>query len=378
MKIFHTADVHVGMSFKIQSRAYDDELRDTLVAERIEVVQRMVEMANDQGCDLFVVAGDLFDLKTVPKGQVQKTAKALNEFSGPVVVLPGNHDHYQEDGDNLWSVFISELNSGKCVLDSNSPVELHELGVEAVIYPGVCHSRHSKENAIGWISQVELGDTNNVRIGVAHGNLVGYSYDENGEYYSMTEQELNSLGMDVWLLGHIHVRLPKAESGNGERIFYPAIPEPASFRCDHEGFAWIIEIDDEKNISYTSHQTGRFRFHAPAPFTVNNATDFDKIRTYMGDKDPEKDLVRFSLEGRLTGELYAELPVFEQELTKSAKYLQMKFDDVRREIGKKDIDENFIEDSFPHKLLNRLLADDANPLALQLAYEKAMSLKEGV
>ena len=375
MKIFHTADVHVGLTFKSQSRAYDDELRDMLVAERIEVIERMVEMANDQSCNLFVVAGDLFDRQTVPKGQVQKTAKALNEFAGPVVVLPGNHDYYQEEGDNLWSVFIGELNSGS-VLTSNSPVELHDFGVEAVIYPGVCHSRHSKENAIGWISQEELGDTSDVRIGVAHGNLVGHSYDENGEYYSMTEQELNSLGMDVWLLGHIHVRLPKEQSGSRERIFYPAIPEPASFRCDHEGFAWIIEIDDEKNISYTSHQTGRFRFHAPSHFTVNNETDFDKIRAYMRDKDPGKDLVRFSLEGRLTGELYEELPAFQKELAERARYLQMKFDDVRREIGQKEIDEHFIEDSFPHKLLSRLSADDETALALQLAYEKARSLKE--
>ncbi len=66
---------------------------------RLDVVTRMVDIANRQACQLFVIAGDLFENVRVPKAKVRETAAALKQFQGLVLVLPGNHDCIQEADD---------------------------------------------------------------------------------------------------------------------------------------------------------------------------------------------------------------------------------------------------------------------------------------
>ncbi|OHB79632.1 MAG: hypothetical protein A2W31_02150 [Planctomycetes bacterium RBG_16_64_10] len=58
LRIFHTADVHIGLKFM---RGYPDAIRDKLLDARLETLARLVDIANEQQCHLFVVAGDLFN-----------------------------------------------------------------------------------------------------------------------------------------------------------------------------------------------------------------------------------------------------------------------------------------------------------------------------
>ncbi|HHY04266.1 MAG TPA: DNA repair exonuclease, partial [Thermoanaerobacterales bacterium] len=55
LKIFHTADLHIGMKFN----SYPEGIRDSLIESRFDVIDKMVQMANDEQCNLFVVSGDL-------------------------------------------------------------------------------------------------------------------------------------------------------------------------------------------------------------------------------------------------------------------------------------------------------------------------------
>ena len=64
VRIFHTADIHVGLKFL---RGYSEALQKSLVDERIAVLSKMAKLANQNNCDLFVIAGDLFDTVRVPK-----------------------------------------------------------------------------------------------------------------------------------------------------------------------------------------------------------------------------------------------------------------------------------------------------------------------
>ena len=58
LKIFHTADLHIGLKF---TRGYETDVRSSLINARFEVLRNMIGLANDHACDLFVIAGDLFD-----------------------------------------------------------------------------------------------------------------------------------------------------------------------------------------------------------------------------------------------------------------------------------------------------------------------------
>src|SRR5690554_7109034 len=100
IKIFHTADLHLGMRF-----AGYPEIQNELINARYETLEKMVAIANKEESDLFVIAGDLFDRVTVKAKEISRTVKILNEFNGElVIVLPGNHDYYTSDS-SLWENF---------------------------------------------------------------------------------------------------------------------------------------------------------------------------------------------------------------------------------------------------------------------------------
>ena len=95
LKIFCTSDLHLGMKFA----NYPDNIRESLVEARFKTLENLVEKANSEKCDLFAVAGDLFDRISVAKGDIARAAQTLGEFQGQLVtVLPGNHDYIEQIG----------------------------------------------------------------------------------------------------------------------------------------------------------------------------------------------------------------------------------------------------------------------------------------
>ena len=55
LRIFITGDNHIGLKYA------NHEESGQLVEERISAFAPMVEKANQEQCDLFVITGDLFD-----------------------------------------------------------------------------------------------------------------------------------------------------------------------------------------------------------------------------------------------------------------------------------------------------------------------------
>ena len=113
VRVFHTSDVHVGLPF---ASCPDQEVGDALRQARIDVVTRMVATANEEECDLFVVAGDLFENRRVKKAAIRATAEAIAGFDGLAVVLPGNHDFYEGDDDKFWRGFVNALGENHLLL----------------------------------------------------------------------------------------------------------------------------------------------------------------------------------------------------------------------------------------------------------------------
>lgn len=373
IKMFHTADVHVGLKF---TRGYAESLQQSLIAERIAVVSRMADLANQEGCQLFVVAGDLFDNLRVSKTLLRETAEALNRFEGLVAILPGNHDYAQEADDPVWPVFEDSLGERHLILRQRKPYDLEPWDLPAVLYPGVCHSKHSKENAIGWVNEAIEGDTSGkARIGIAHGSLSGLSPDFNGDYFPMTPAELEAVGVDVWLLGHTHIRYPNADAGCNARIFYPATPEPDGFRCDHPGYALVISVEADGHVEFKSVTTGKFHFHEIVESDVESASDLDRVERRISEFRGGQHLVKLKLQGRLDGESFTELAAFIERLEDCVEHLEVDQDELLKAVRQADIDAEFTEGSFPHRLLSELARSDEDQFALQLAYDLVKEAK---
>ena len=135
IKIFHTADLHLGMKF-----AGYPAIQNELINARYETLEKMVEIANREKCELFVIAGDLFDRVTMKPAEIKRAVTILNEFSGDMVlVLPGNHDFYTGDS-SLWKEFSKYAGDRVLVLNELKVYDLREHHLDAAIFPGTCGS----------------------------------------------------------------------------------------------------------------------------------------------------------------------------------------------------------------------------------------------
>jgi DNA repair exonuclease SbcCD nuclease subunit len=103
MKIYHTADIHLGRR-RLDGRLPDD---DIVAAFRYIALEAIREKA-----DIFLLAGDLFDRPQVDPPhlrQAQDVLRLLKDAGIPVIAIEGNHDKQFVNSDApTWVTFLAE------------------------------------------------------------------------------------------------------------------------------------------------------------------------------------------------------------------------------------------------------------------------------
>ncbi|MBA7548702.1 hypothetical protein ES705_41168 [subsurface metagenome] len=364
IKIFHTADLHLGMRFA----GYPD-VQDELINARHETLENMVEIANQESCTLFVMAGDLFDRTTLNVKDISMAARALNEFEGElVIILPGNHDYYTHDS-KLWNEFSKHAGDRILILKNPDIYNLDKYHLKINIYAAPCSAKHSNENMIKWVNSRESIENDSIKIGLAHGSLEGVSPDFNKTYYPMTQKELESSGLDLWLLGHTHLPWPENPDKNS-RILIPGTPEPDGFDCKHEGNAFIIDVGPSSNMKVQKVSTGKYRFFIDQVVLNDDKTITSMKRKYTGDEYSNM-LLRLILKGRLRKEELESVEESIELINDSVLLLQTVKDELHESITPELINSEFTEKSFPHQLLLSLLEEkkEISFKSLQKAYD---------
>ena len=370
IKIFHTADLHLGMKF-----AGYPEIQDKLINARYETLENMVKIANKEECDLFVIAGDLFDRITVKAGEISRAVKTLNEFEGELVMaLPGNHDYYTKDS-NLWNNFSQLAGDRMLVLKEPKVYDLKNYHLDAAVFSCPCSSKHSAENMLGWISADNLTSDNLIKIGIVHGSLEGVSPDFDKTYYPMTNEELESKGLDPWLLGHTHLSWPENPDKNS-RILIPGTPEPDGFDCKHAGNAFIINLEPASKMKIQKVSTGKYRFLIKQ-ITLNDEDSIKRMEEKYNKEEYENTILRLVLKGRLKREELLKVKEAIKSIEEKVLHLQVIQEELDEEITPELINSEFTQDSFPHQLLMSLLKnkDAAANRALQKAYDIIREIK---
>lgn len=383
LKILQTADLHIGKTYS--SFNEDEDLRSELIQERYDVLDRLVSEANEEACDLFVISGDLFDNPTFRKKKdVNEIRPHLEKFEGrSILILPGNHDYYSERSKDRWE-WLEDIEK-VTVLKDEKPYDLSfhlEEGKETKIYPAPCDQKRSGEHKLGWIKDIEKDDDIKYHIGVAHGHLEGCSYDEEGKYFPMTKDDLDEADLDLWLLGHVHVMIP----GEDELIsnyFYPGTPEQEGFKRlaegSEKGKAWMIEIDEDKDISAEKIGVGKYKFKHDKR-RIEDLEDLEKLKTYLEDESNSDTLLKLKIEGKMDKDDFEEAQEYINSLRddpKGFKYIKLDDDDFIRRIDLDVVKGEFSEGSFQYRLLEEVIDEDdeASEKAAELAYEKFEEVK---
>lgn len=374
LKIFLTGDNHIGLKYASHSEAA------ALCGKRISAFQNMVSEANRESCALFVIAGDLFEnTYSVSKKDIKALLDTLSCFKGTVVVLPGNHDYYDEDV-KLWQYFkdLMHLYDNIMLLSQCKPYPLRCGEEELVLYPAHCTSLHSApgENNLGWIKNETISAGPVYHIGIAHGAVEGETIDNEGAYFLMKRSELESIPMDVWLIGHTHVPFPRDlkedEYSIGERIFNAGTHVQTDVACNTDGECFIIEIDESKQVRAKKYVSGNLRFFRKSIAVSAGTLESSVSEALCGIGDDA--VVDLILSGAVSAVEYEDRRrILDDALSR---FIEGTYNDaaLSRLITKELIDAEFPETSFSAAFLNAL-SDE--PKEAQLAYELLRKLKEG-
>ena len=358
MKIFHTADLHIGMKFKSYG-SFAKNLADA----RTEQLFRLVDTANKEKCDLFAVSGDLFDNLYVSEKQIKAVCGALSDFSGAAaVVLPGNHDCFDGSG-RLWNTFENTAGSNTYLLHTFEPLIIDSL--RTAVHGAYCERAHSEKNHIADISPVD-GFFNHA---LGHGSIERLSPDNERKYFPMKMRELEASPMDLWLVGHTHVRYPAADAAAG-KIYNSGTPEPDGWDCSHCGNAWIIETGEE--IRASAVQTGKYCFF-DINETVSSEKDIDAIAEHIRNNSGENKILRVTLSGSCSEDFWNRREEHFEKIRSQACYIEEHYDNLHKQINANDIREEFPETSFPYMLLSHFFDDEQT---LRIAYEAVKEATE--
>lgn len=224
LRILHGADLHLDSPFSDMTPEAAAEHR---LLQR-QLPRRLVELANERGCQMLVLSGDVFDGPRPAPETVRALRQALAAFRGRVFVAPGNHDPY-EDG-SVWQTeqWPDRVRIFSGPTEVVSLPELHCRVWGGGFTAGTCRETIPQVEQDGWL-----------QIGVFHGSL-----EDPGPYRPIRAREVAACGLDYLALGHIHApRLP--EKLGTTWVGWPGVTMGRGFdECGRHGVL-LVELDGE-------------------------------------------------------------------------------------------------------------------------------------
>ena len=222
LTILHTADWHLGRRFSWLPS--DQESR--LTRARLDVVTRILDLAEQRNVDAVLVAGDIFD-GPAPEEQWWKGLQnelRKRQWTRPVVLLPGNHDPLMPR--SVFGTdhpFRGDLPKYVHVVDRDD-FSL-PIGDNAVILATPCRSHSGQSGLVSSIPQRPAGDEK-FRIGLIHGqtfDLPGFQTN-----FPIESGAAEARGLDYLAIGDTHA-FRDVEPNARVPTVYPGAPEAMTF-----------------------------------------------------------------------------------------------------------------------------------------------------
>lgn len=271
MKIVHTSDWHLGRSFGPMSLRRDQE----------SWCDWLVELVTDEGVDLVVIAGDLYDRAIAPNEAIElfrDTLRRLRSSGAVVAAITGNHDGADRvapyhDLLDLGGFYLRGGYTGLGeVITHDFPDGPLDLALIPYLDPQAGPDGLASPPAAGIPDEVDDGDLEHTlaarrrathqsvleiavdrarsrclsprSLAVAHAFVVGGSSSESERQLEVggTGAVDASLfeGFDYTALGHLH-----RPQRIGDRLHYSGTPLAYSFSEDHDKSVILLEMNSQ-------------------------------------------------------------------------------------------------------------------------------------
>ena len=231
LKIVHTSDVHLDSSV-----AAGREGRDRSPGEI--GLDRVIERVHAEAADLLLIAGDLFDSSRVGSPAVDFAMEALARAPCSVVLMPGNHDCYDE-ASIYRSVDFRDAGSHVHTLMNPDGEVLEFPELEVTVWGRAMVSHDDRNRPLDGLPERR---GHYWHVGMAHGLVSDDPRDHRSSL--IRSEEIAGCGLDYLALGHVHVF--RDVSAPGTKACYSG--SPVAVHPDAVASVALIALDPVEGV----------------------------------------------------------------------------------------------------------------------------------
>jgi len=306
IKVIHTGDLHLGMTFKSLGTKSKIHRRDCQ-----DVFSNIIDLTIKEKANALLIAGDLFDEPNPSKSIVTfviDELKRLKEKEIPVFISTGNHDPYKKE--SLW--FNYSFPSNVTIFDSNN-LEPKSVG-DLQVY-GLAYTNNTKEP----LKDFKAEKNDKFKVGLIHGSTTNIKDDDpEHSYRQITKTQIDNSGLDYIALGHFHDLL---EVSAKVKCFYSGTPEGLSFKNQSNSGVLIITYDNGK-VSVIPHKTALREFHN-IEIDCTKLDNDSEIRKTLQKNKGENIILRLIIKGSPSLDFQLDKELLEKEFASDYFYLKI-------------------------------------------------------
>jgi DNA repair exonuclease SbcCD nuclease subunit len=297
VKFIHSSDLQIGKAFGY----FDPELASALQDARQAVVRTLGEAAIKYGATTVLISGDIYERQQMSQQTLARAIENMRSFkSVQWHLMPGNHDHFRENG--LWDRLVRmQLPSNVTLHTQSGAAQIaDDGGVPVFLLPAPLRFTSSVSDLTAYMDKAATPE-GAIRIGMAHGSVQGFGSEGEASNY-VTPGRADDAGLAYLAMGDWHRQIKI-----NDRCWYSGTPEPDQFKLPpnavtslcNGGSALLVEINGPKMVPVVSPiPTGRYHWHRVEK-TVTEDAQIDLLESELRALDP--DLSKIVVDLRVTG-----------------------------------------------------------------------------
>lgn len=363
IKLLHTADWQLGKAF---TRFAGGDLPALLREARLAVIERIAAIAGEADVAAVLVAGDVLENEHAEAALLRRMVHRMAAFTGPWLLLPGNHDPARPGG--VWERFVA---SGDCPENVHVLAEPRPFSLEhgrLLVLPAPLTQKHVAGDPTDWLGTAAL-PARALKVGLAHGPTAELLPEKATTANPIARDRAERAGIDYLALGDWHSTLQV-----GPRTWYSGTPEPDDFTRSGLGEVLLVTLD-EPGVPprIERRQTGRhvwLQRHVGLGYAVDVTTVDDRLQALLATLEiPGDTLLRLTIDGSvdLAGRAVVEDAL--ERIAASLRHLDIRLDGLETSPSEADL-AAFASEPFLAEVAAALQRSDdpAAPLALRFLH----------
>lgn len=339
IKILHAADFHLDSPFA----GLTSEQAKLRRRESRRLLERLSDYVRENGVQLVLLAGDLFDGASTYRETIEALIDALSDMGAPVFIAPGNHDFYAARSPYATLPWPENVHIFKTAAIER--VELPELG--CAVYGAAFTDARQDTSLLRGFAAPDDGLTH---LMVLHADLNAAE----ARYDPITRDEIAASRLDYLALGHTH-RFGGVLTAGAAAYAYSGCPEGRGFdELGDKGVLCGTVGSGEVDIKFIPFAARRYHI---LPVDVTDAQPADALQQAIPDT-AASDLCRVVFTGE-TDERGVDIKSIEERFSPSFFHLELRDEThIRRDVWAR-AQEDSLRGAFLRELHERYETADA-------------------